>query len=73
MGVSIQNVSAVDVYVSEDRTRLDATDKNNLPQAGMLLTAAAQVIWIIPRFIGKLYARSQGPGAALEVIQNDLC
>ena len=72
-GALLQNVSAVDIYVSEDRTRLDATDAANLPRVGLLLSAAAQSVVNIPRFIGKLYARSQAPGAQLEVIEYDLC
>lgn len=77
MQVEIQNPSGVDVYVSEDRTRLDATAAGtNLPLVGLLFPAAAppQVYsQTLNRFKGKLYARSQAPGAQLEVITSDLC
>jgi hypothetical protein len=75
-GASLQNVSAVDIYVSEDRTRLDATAPGtNLPQAGILLSAVAQAIWVIPRIKGpyKLYIRAQNVGAQAEVIIYPIC
>jgi hypothetical protein len=72
--IKIQNVSAVDVYVSEDRARLDATiSGTNLPQCGLIYTSAAQLLDTWQRYQGKLYARSQAPGGAVEVITNALC
>jgi hypothetical protein len=73
-GAVLQNAGAVDIYISEDRTRLDATSPALLPQAGILLSAVAQNIVVIPRIINTVwYGRSQAPGAQLEVITYDLC
>lgn len=77
VAVTIENIGAVDVFVSEDRTRLDATlAGTNLPTAGFLFPAYAAPnanILHMPRFKGKLYARSQAAGAILEVLVSDIC
>ncbi len=76
LGIILQNVGAVDIFVSEDRRILDKVDSANLPTVGFILSAAAaaqQLPFVIPAFKGKLWARSQNPGAALEVIGYEIC
>jgi len=77
VAITISNPSAVDGYVSEQRTELDNTvPGTNAPSVGTLFPAAAPptiTILHIPRFKGKLYARAIVPGAALEVLENDIC
>jgi hypothetical protein len=67
-GFSIQNVSAADIFYSDDQRLLDSVDKTNLATAGHLLAANQITPLIYPFFVGKLFARSQGVGAQLEVI-----
>lgn len=75
--VSIQNVSAVDIYVSENPNTLQNTDPTNLPQVGHHLppdqAGITPFIWVLPRVNCKLYARSPAVQAQLEVIQFDIC
>lgn len=75
--VTIQNVSSVDIYLSENPNLLQQTSATNLPQVGHHLSpdsvGITPFILILPRVNGKLYARSQGSGAQLEVIQFDVC
>jgi hypothetical protein len=74
--VTIQNVSAVDVYVSEDPNLLQQTSATNLPQVGWHLppdvAGITPFVLILPRANCKLYARSQGAGAQLETIMVDI-
>lgn len=74
-GVEIQNVSAVDFYVSDDPNTLQNTTVANLPDVGFHFwpDAAPGFVLVIPRFKGKLYARSQNTGAQAEVIIHDIC
>jgi hypothetical protein len=73
-GFSIQNVSAVDVYYSDDQRQLDSVSAANLPSVGHLLAAAAPVPppTVYPFFIGKLYCRAAAAGAQLEAIVYDV-
>ncbi|SRR6266436_128288 len=72
--IKIQNVSAVDVYVSENSARLNnVTPVSFLPRVGLIYPGGLLTIDIWDKFIGKLYARSQNAGAQLEVITNAIC
>jgi hypothetical protein len=75
MAFSLQNVSAADVYYSDDQRSLDSVDRTNLPTVGHLLPGSSTIITVYPVFIGKLWARTQGVGAALEIMpyEIDLC
>jgi hypothetical protein len=69
-GFSIQNVSAVDIYYSDDQRTLDSVPATNLPQVGHLLAASAPAPppTVYPWFIGQLFVRAQNSGAQLEII-----
>lgn len=69
-GFSIQNVSTVDVYFSDDQRQLDSVDATGLPTAGHLLPAAtpSQPPTVFPFFNGQIFARAQSVGAQLEVM-----
>jgi hypothetical protein len=69
-GFSIQNVSAVDIYYSDDQRTLDSVPASNLPQVGHLLAASSPnpPPTVYPWFIGRLYVRAQTAGAQLEII-----
>jgi len=71
-GFSIQNVSAADIYYSDDQRQLDSVDRTNLPTAGHLLPGGNTQVVVYPVFVGKLFARTQGVGAALEVIPYEI-
>lgn len=70
IGFSIQNVSAVDIYYSDDQRQLDNATAANLPTVGHLLAAStpASPPTVYPAFVGALYARAQSPAAQLEVL-----
>lgn len=72
IGFSIQNVSAVDVYYSDDQRTLDTVPSSLLPNAGHLLSAAgspANPPTVYPWFIGSsIFVRAQSAGAQLEVL-----
>lgn len=74
-GVVLQNVSTVDVYVSEDANRLQNVSPAGLPTVGLHFPPDSSPPWqlVLPMFCGKLYARAQGAGAAMEVILYDVC
>lgn len=74
-GFSLQNLSAADVYYSDDQRSLDSVDATNLPTVGHLLPGGNPTITVYPVFVGKLFARTQGVGAAIEVTpyEIDLC
>lgn len=74
-GVIIQNVSAVDAYVSDDPSTLQNTSPTNLPDVGIHFApdATPPFMLVLPYFKGKLYARAQNSGAQLEVIRYDIC
>lgn len=73
--IVLQNVSSSDCYVSEDANRLQQTTPANLPAVGLHFPADSVPPWqlVIPRYNGKLYARSQGVGCQMEAIMSDLC
>lgn len=73
-GFSIQNVSAVDVYYSDDQRLLDSVDKNNLPTVGHLLAASSPVPppVVYPFFVGQIFVRAQSQGAQVEMIIYDV-
>lgn len=74
-GFSIQNVSSVDVYYSDDQRTLDSVPQNNLPPAGHLLASAtpASLPVVYPFFTnGVIYARAQTTGAQVEVLIYDV-
>lgn len=75
--VSIQNVSSVDIYVSENPNTLQNTSPANLPQVGHHFppdsVGITPFILVLPQINAKLYARSAASGGQLEVIQYDLC
>jgi hypothetical protein len=68
-GVSVQNVSSVDIYYTADQRLLDSVSAANLPTAGNLLPATSPVSppVIYPWIIGARYARAQNTGAQIEV------
>ena len=75
VGFSIQNVSAVDVYYSDDQRTLDTVPSTFLPQAGHLLAAAAPALApvVYPFFIGSaIFVRAQNSGAQVEVVIYDV-
>lgn len=74
-GFSIQNVSAVDVYYSDDQRTMDTVPSNSLPQAGHLLAAATPALppTVYPFFVNSsIFVRAQSAGAQLEVIIYDV-
>lgn len=74
-GFSIQNVSAVDVYYSDDQRTLDTVPANSLPQAGHLLAAATPALppTVYPFVMGmSIFVRAQSAGAQLEMIIFDV-
>jgi hypothetical protein len=75
--VILENVSAADVYVSEDPLRLQVTDNANIPTVGLHFPPDGSPndrgIVVISHFNGKLYARSPGTGASMEAIVNEYC
>jgi hypothetical protein len=72
-GFSIQNVSSVDVFYSDDQRLLDTVDGANLPTAGHILPTATPphdpVVY--PFFTGKIYVRCQNLGGQCEVLVYD--
>lgn len=74
-GITLQNVSAVDGYISEDPNRLQNVDAGNIPQDGMHLPPDANppTIIVLPRFKGKLYGRAAVEGCKINAIQYDIC
>lgn len=72
-GFSIQNVSAVDVYYSDDQRQLDSVDATNLPTVGHLLAAATPALspTVYPFYSGLIFARAQGLGAQVEILVYD--
>lgn len=75
MGVTIQNVSAQDFYISTDPATLQNTSPTNLPQVGHHFAADSvpPFILVLPSFKGKIYARSQNAGAAAEANTYENC
>lgn len=75
--VILQNVSAVDVYVSNDASTLQQTSVTNLPQVGLHFppdTAGITPFMLILRNVNaKLYGRSPGSGAQMESMILDEC
>jgi hypothetical protein len=74
-GFSIQNVSAVDVYYSDDQRTLDSVPASNLPQAGHLLAAATPALppVVYPFFTnGIIFIRAQSNGAQVEILIYDV-
>jgi len=73
-GFSIQNVSAVDIYFSDDQRLLDSVSAANLPTVGHLLAASAPTPppVIYPWFIGQIFVRAQNTGAQLEILVYDV-
>ena len=74
-GFSIQNVSSVDVYYSDDQRTLDTVPASFLPQAGHLLPAATPTLApvVYPFFVnGKIFVRAQSAGAQIEVVIFDV-
>ena len=73
-GVSLQNVSNVDVYYSDDQRLLDSVNNVNLPTVGHLLPAStpAGLPTVYPWFIGRLFVRCQSSGGQLEIIIYDV-
>lgn len=73
-GFSIQNVSPVDVYFSDDQRQLDSVSSANLPTVGHLLATATPVLspTVYPFFIGGIYARAQAAGAQVEIMVYDV-
>jgi hypothetical protein len=67
-GISLQNPSAVDVFYSDDQRLLDSVSLTNLPTVGHILPAGVNTIIVYPWFVGRLFVRSQGAGAQVEVI-----
>jgi hypothetical protein len=69
-GVSLQNISAVDIYYSDDQRLLDSVGTANLPTVGHLLAATSPVPApvVYPWYIGKIYVRAQSAGAQLEIL-----
>lgn len=74
MGVTIQNCSAQDFFISTDPTALQTTSPTNNPMVGHHLPADANppFIFILPRFRGKIYARAQNAGASCEAWTVDI-
>ena len=74
-GVVIQNVSSVDIYVSEDANRLQNVSPSGLPTVGLHFPPDASPPWqlVLPNFNGKWYGRAQGAGGELEAIMYDIC
>ena len=74
-GIILQNPSAVDVFVSEDPTRLQAVAFNLLPTVGLHFPPDSTPPWmlVLEKFNGKLYARAQNPGGQIEAIIYDIC
>jgi len=72
IGLSMQNVSAADIYYSDDQRLLDSVDRTNLPTAGHLLPGGNTQVVVYPVFIGKLFARTQGVGAAMEIMPYEI-
>lgn len=73
-GFSIQNVSAVDIYYSDDQRQLDSVTPANLPSVGHLLAASAPALnpTVYPFFSGTIYARAQSGGAQVEILVYDV-
>jgi hypothetical protein len=75
-GFSIQNLSAVDVYYSDDQRTLDSLGPGAapLPTAGHILpggTTNPPVVY--PWFAnGRIFARAQNAGAQLEILIYDV-
>ena len=78
-GVILQNVSGVDVFVSEDANRLQTVSPGNLPNVGLHFAPDAPastpipVFLVLPQFKGKLYGRAQAVGGIMEAITYDIC
>jgi hypothetical protein len=77
LGVILQNPSTVDVYVSEKPDNLANTTSTNLPTVGLHFPpdtpGITPFMLVLPRFNGKLYARSQASGAQMEAITFQPC
>lgn len=72
-GLVIQNVSAVQVWISDDQNTLDGSvDSTGTPQQGLIL-AANSLPLVITAFKGVLYTRSSSAGGVLEVIRYEIC
>jgi hypothetical protein len=73
-GFSIQNVSAGDLFYSDDQRQLDSVTSANLPTVGHLLAAAAPVPppVVYPWFVGKIFIRAQAAGAQVEILVFDV-
>ena len=75
--VTIQNVSSVDIYYSENPNTLQNTSPTNLPQVGHHLppdtAGITPFIVVLPQVNLKLYARSPGSNGQLEVQMYDVC
>lgn len=75
MGLILQNVSTVDIYVSEDANRLQQVSPSGVPTVGLHFPADSTPPWqlVIPEYNGKLYGRAQGAGGAMEAILYERC
>lgn len=72
-GLTIQNVSAVQIWISDDQNTLDGSvDSTGTPQQGLILTANSLPL-VIPAFKGVLYTRSNAAGGVLEVQRYEIC
>lgn len=67
----LQNVSAISIYVSDDKFQLEQLDSSGNPQ-GMILAANA-VPLVIQRFSQNLWALAAVGGGELEFFQEALC
>jgi hypothetical protein len=77
LGVGIQNVSAVDIFVSDDPKTLQQVGPTGVPIVGWHLppdTAGITpfILRLCP-FNGKLYARCQASGGQIEAITYKFC
>jgi hypothetical protein len=74
--IFLQNVSSVDIFVSDDANLLQQTSPANLPQVGLHFppdtAGITPFIMVINKANGKLYARAQGSNAQMEVISMDI-
>jgi len=72
-GFSIQNVSSVDVYFSDDQRLLDSVSSTNLPTVGHLLPSVSPALppLVYNFFVGQIFVRAGTTGAAVEVMLFD--
>lgn len=70
--VTLQNTSAVNVYVSDDQASLDGSVNAGIPQVGFVLLPNTQPL-NISSFVGKLFTRASAAGGSIECIGKNIC